>query len=102
LGDGVENGKEDFIFIMKKFTVFFDQVPDEIIKRKVLRSGDGSHDYAKSSQNSDNSIQTERFGETFWGFGKNDKGDGLRKIDEYLFSEDKEMNDEDKKLIKIL
>jgi hypothetical protein len=54
----------------------FVQVPDEIIKRKVLRSGDGSHGYVKF----DNS---KRFRETFWGFGENNKGEEIEKIYEF-------------------
>lgn len=47
------------------------QVPDEIILRKVLRSGDGSHQYSKEAKKTDfEDHSTERFGETFWGFGK--------------------------------
>jgi hypothetical protein len=48
-------------------------VPDEIIQRKVLRSGDGSHIYSKEAKASEKETATtiaERFGETFWGFGR--------------------------------
>jgi hypothetical protein len=40
----------------------------------VLRSGDGSHKFSKEAKQSgkeSNDNETERFGESFWGFGEN-------------------------------
>ena len=59
-------------------------VPADVIKRKVLRSGDGSHTYSKEAKKGEILDTSENFGEFFWGFG------------------DKEMNDEDRKHIKVL
>jgi stearoyl-CoA desaturase (Delta-9 desaturase) len=49
-------------------------VPDSIIKRRILRTGDGSHPYSQSQKQSDddnnnNEDQVERDVEHFWGFG---------------------------------
>lgn len=85
MGNGIENGQKCFNSQIYENLMIFSQVPDEIIRKKVLRSGDGNHKYSKQAKKSDFiDDKTERFGETFWGFG------------------DKEMSEEDKKLIKVL
>jgi len=64
-------------------------VPDEIIKKRVLRTGDGSHPYSKEEAENNNNNNNDykdiiRDTEHFWGFG------------------DKEMNPEDMKYVKVL
>lgn len=58
-----------------------------MIKKRVLRTGDGSHPYSNEDvNNNNNSIKEEKLVETehFWGFG------------------DKEMRVEDMKYVKVL
>ncbi|KAL7027405.1 hypothetical protein ACKWTF_005428 [Chironomus riparius] len=48
-------------------------VPDDIVRRRVLRTGDGSHPYSKelAEKSTGNNMSTEiRDTEHFWGFGK--------------------------------
>jgi stearoyl-CoA desaturase (delta-9 desaturase) len=62
-------------------------VPDDIIKRRVLRTGDGTHPYsikAMEENNNNGNVDKIRDTEHFWGFG------------------DQEMTSEDMKLVKIL
>jgi stearoyl-CoA desaturase (delta-9 desaturase) len=64
-------------------------VPDDIIKKRVLRTGDGSHPYSielERLNNNNNGIGNDKLRDTehFWGFG------------------DKEMTSEDMKYVKIL
>lgn len=85
-----------------------------MIKSRVLRTGDGSHEYAKLAQKDaeaaipieshNNNNEPLRDTEHFWGFGK-------RKTFKYLilvilklsiFSGDKEMTEEDMKNVVIL
>lgn len=51
-------------------------VPDHIVKSRILRTGDGSHEYSKnnqgksfSSNNNDGEEDESRDVEHFWGFG---------------------------------
>lgn len=65
-------------------------VPDHIIKRRVLRTGDGSHPYSQeliqdnNNNNEDDLGDDKRDVEHFWGFG------------------DKEMTKEDMENVEIL
>ncbi|KAL7027394.1 hypothetical protein ACKWTF_005426 [Chironomus riparius] len=64
-------------------------VPTDIIRKRVLRTGDGSHPYSKEVEEINNNNNNEhpdklRDTEHFWGFG------------------DKEMNPEDMKYVKVL
>lgn len=45
-------------------------VPDEIIRKRVLRTGDGSHPYSKEKAKHDQNNNTDKVRETehFWGF----------------------------------
>lgn len=46
-------------------------VPDEIVRRRVLRTGDGSHPYSKELKtnfNDNNNADKIRDTEHFWGF----------------------------------
>lgn len=49
-------------------------VPDHIIKRRILRTGDGSHPHSLNQKqsddnNNDDEAESERDVEHFWGFG---------------------------------
>lgn len=61
-------------------------VPDEVIRKRVLRTGDGSHPYARQLCDANNNSPSDKLRDTehFWGFG------------------DKEMTVEDMKYIKVL
>jgi hypothetical protein len=59
-------------------------VPENIIKERVLRTGDGSHKHSKTVRSKNGLNKNERDVEHFWGFGDNT------------------MNKEDMKNVKIL
>lgn len=65
-------------------------VPEDIIRKRVLRTGDGSHPFSKQvaeiNNNNNNNEYKDKLRDTehFWGFG------------------DKEMNSEDMKYVKVL
>jgi len=54
-------------------------VPMEMVQKRLLRTGDGSHDHAKSHMNTKSEATNERDIEHFWGWN-----------DETLTEEDKE------------
>lgn len=59
-------------------------MPDDIIRNRILRTGDGSHKISKEIDINNNKNEDSRDIEHFWGFG------------------DKEMNADDMKNVKIL
>lgn len=49
-------------------------VPDHIVKTRILRTGDGSHEYAKKNKdkieaNNNSADEADHDDEHFWGFG---------------------------------
>lgn len=80
-----------------------------MVKKRVLRTGDGTHKYAKIKPNeeapTDNNNDGERDTEHFWGWGKLQKFIFDSFITNIFFpysTGDKEMTEEDMKNVEIL
>lgn len=84
-------------------------VPLDMIKNRVLRTGDGSHKYSKMQQTDvearvDNNNFSERDTEHFWGWGKSCQASRHSRSLTFpsLLSGDKEMTEDDMKNVEIL
>lgn len=86
-------------------------VPTEMIKKRVLRTGDGTHKYSKlasedAEQNCNNNNVNERDTEHFWGWGKHRRCVHAPAVNNDRLSltstGDKEMTAEDMKNVEIL